>query len=78
VDSSDIDDRSTDEDSLLDDDEGYPKINLCQKLPIIQYTRTKVAVINPVNKVLDNEREKDIKRKTRACPYNPKGTNQGD
>jgi hypothetical protein len=25
VDSSDIDDRSTDEDSLLDDDEGYPK-----------------------------------------------------
>jgi hypothetical protein len=77
VDSSDIEERYTDEDRLLDEDEAYPEIQFISQVPDYTIHKDKGCSYQPSEyKVPENE--KDIKRKARSCRYNPKDTNQGD
>ena len=81
VDSSGIDERSTDEDRLLDEDEAYPEIQFMSQVPDYTIHKDKGCSYQPSEYRVpdnDNENEKHIKRRRRACRYNPKGTNQDD
>ena len=81
MDSSDIDERSTDEDHLLDEDEAYPENQFISEVPDYTIHKDKGCSYQPSEYRVpenDNENEKDIKRKARSCRYSPKGTNQGD
>jgi hypothetical protein len=79
VDSSDIEDQSTDEDHLLDEGEVYPEIQFISEVPDYTIHKDKGCSYSLSEyRVPENENEKDIKRRRRACRYNPKGTNQDD
>jgi hypothetical protein len=79
VDTSDIDDRSPDEDRLLDKDDVYPENQFISQVPDCTIHKDKGCSYQSSDyTVLYDENEKDIKRKPRACPYNPKGINQDD
>ncbi|MGA7977973.1 MAG: hypothetical protein WB975_12115, partial [Nitrososphaeraceae archaeon] len=81
VDSSGIDERSTYEDRLLDEDEAYPEIQFMSQVPDYTIHKDKGCSYQPSEYRVpdnDNENEKHIKRKARSCPYSPKDTNQGD
>ena len=77
VDSSDIEDHSTDEDHLLDEGELYPKNQFISEVPDNTIHKDKGCSYHP-SEYRVPENEKDIKRRRRACRYNPKGTNQDD
>jgi hypothetical protein len=77
VDSSDIDDLSTEEDRLLEEAEGDPENQFISEVPDYTIHKDKGCSYQP-SEYRVPENEKDIKRRTRACPYNPKDTNQGD
>ena len=79
VDTSDIDDQFTDENRLLDKDDVYPENQFISH--VLDYTIHKdkgCSYQSSDSRVSDDENEKDIKRRLRACPYNPKGINQDD
>jgi len=79
VDSSDIEDHSNEEDHLLDEGELYPKNQFISEVPNNTIHKDKGCSYRPSEyRVPENENEKDIKRRRRACRYNPKGTNQDD
>jgi hypothetical protein len=81
VDSSGIDERSTDEDRLLDEDEAYPEIQFMSQVPDYTIHKDKGCSYQPSEYRVpdnDNDNEKHIKRKARSCRYSPKDTNQGD
>jgi len=79
VDSSGIDDHSTDEDRLLDEDEAFPEIQFISEVPDYTIHKDKGCSYQPSDdRVPENENEQDIKRKARSCRYSPKDTNQGD
>jgi hypothetical protein len=85
VDTSDIDERSTDEDRLLDEEEAYPEIQFMSQVPGYTIHKDKGCSYQPSEYRVpdndndnDNENEKDIKRKARSCSYSPKDTYQGD
>jgi hypothetical protein len=81
VDSSGIDDHSTDEDRLLDEDEAFPEIQFISEVPDYTIHKDKGCSYQPSDYRVpenENENEKDIKRKARSCRYSPKDTNQGD
>jgi hypothetical protein len=85
VDSCGIDDHSTDEDRLLDEDEAFPEIQFISEVPDYTIHKDKGCSYQPSDyRVPENEieyeieYENDIKRKARSSRYNPKDTNQGD
>jgi hypothetical protein len=79
VDSSDIEDQSTDEDHLLDEGEVYPENQFILEVPDYTIHKDKCCSYQLSEyRAPENENEKDIKRRRRACRYNPKGTNQDD
>ena len=83
VDSSGIDDHSTDEDRLLDEDEAFPEIQFISEVPDYTIHKDKGCSYQPSDYRVpenenENENEKDIKKKARSCRYSPKDTNQGD
>jgi hypothetical protein len=85
VDSSDINQRSTDEDRLLEEDEVYPEIQFISQVSDYTIHKDKGCSYQPSEYRVpenenenENENEKDIKRKARSCRYNPKDTNQYD
>lgn len=73
VDSSDIEDHSTDEDHLLDEGELYPKNQFISEVPDNTIHKDKGCSYQPSEyRVPENENEKDIKRRRRACRTIPK------
>lgn len=77
VDSFDIDDQSTDEDRLLDEGEAYPENQLVSDVPDYTIHKDKGCSYQP-SECRVPENENDIKRRRRACRYNPKCTNQDE
>jgi len=81
VDSCGIDDHSTGEDRLLDEAEAFPDIQFISEVPDYRIHKDKGCSYQPSDyrvPEIENENEKDIKRKARSCRYSPKDTNQGD
>jgi hypothetical protein len=77
VDSCGIDDHSTDEDRLLQEDEAFPETQIISEVPDYTIHKDEGCSYQPSDTRV-SENEKDIKRKARSCRYSPKDTNQGD